>query len=97
MEEILQGFRVSQKKVSTLEQSILHLQTQKRTLANELDLLKRELAEKEQQITLLKEKYEAAKLAKEINSSSDHTELIAKIDKYLKEIDICLRYFGVQD
>ena len=97
MEEILQSFRFSQKKVSALEQLILHLQTQNHSLVNELDLLKRELEEKNQEMRLLTEKYEAAKLAKGIDSTIDNAELEAKIDKYLKEIDICLRYFGVQE
>ena len=97
MEEILQKFHISQKKVSHLEQLILHFQTQRKDLENEVQLLRKELEEKNQEIQLLTEKYEAVKLAKGVNSSIDSTELIAKIDKYLKEIDICLRYFGVQE
>jgi len=97
MEEILKQFRISQKKLSNLEQLILNVQSEKHALEEELQFLRRELEDKEQEINMLHEKYEAAKLAQNLNPSLDSSELTAKIDKYLKEIDICLRYFGVQE
>ncbi|MEM6628909.1 MAG: hypothetical protein AAF694_04520 [Bacteroidota bacterium] len=97
MEEILQKFHISQKKVSRLEQLILHFQSRHSDLEHEVLNLRKKLEEKDQEIQQLTEKYEAVKLAKGLDASIDSAELIAKIDKYLKEIDICLRYFGVQE
>ena len=97
MDEVFQKLQVANRKVVKLEHLIIRLLEEQAGLQKELELLKEVLDSKDQENAMLSEKYEAAKLAKSISSEADRAALHDKIDNYLKEIDICLKKFGVQE
>lgn len=97
MDEVLEQLQATARKAAQLEQAVQRLLKQREGMKAELTLLREQLAAQEQAYTLLEEKYEASKLAKNLSSPADRVALQDKIDNYLKEIDICLKKFGVQD
>lgn len=70
------------------------MQADKTRLELSLEQTQQQLLEKNKDLGGIEEKYEALKLAKSIDSPDDREEVMAKIDLYLKEIDICLRTLG---
>lgn len=70
------------------------MQTEKTRLQTSLEQAQQELNAKNKDLGGIEEKYEALKLAKSIGSPEDRDEVMAKIDLYLKEIDICLKTLG---
>ncbi len=97
MDKLVQHLRQLNDKVSQLEQLIRKLQVKNDELTQEVNNLRQSLSEQEKAYDKLMEKYEAAKMIKGLNQQLNHEGLNDKIDQYLKEIDICLKYFGVQE
>jgi len=97
MDHLIQRLQKLTKKVARMEQLVVQLQSDNQRLALDVSNLKQTLSEKQNDYELLEERYEAVKLIKGVDSDIDSEGLKAKIDNYLKEIDICLKYFGVQD
>ncbi|MEZ4830150.1 MAG: hypothetical protein R3C61_28280 [Bacteroidia bacterium] len=56
--------------------------------------MKQKIEEKDREMTALTEKYETAKLVNSLQNGQDLLAVQAKIDDYIKEIDICLKNFG---
>ncbi len=97
MDELVQHLQQLNHKVSQLEQLITTLQAEKRELFEEMTTIRQTLDDREREYEKLMEKYEAAKMIKGLNKELSNDGLKDKIDQYLKEIDICLKYFGVQE
>ena len=101
MDDIVQRLQVANRKVTKLEQLIHRLGQEKQELERRLQQLTDQTHKHDAAFTELQQKYEALKLAKGLGNGAaneeDRAAIHEKIDKYLKEIDICLKIFGDQD
>ncbi|MEO0471013.1 MAG: hypothetical protein AAF206_15405 [Bacteroidota bacterium] len=94
MEEILRRLQESNQKAVKLERLLGRMRETCTNLETELTQLQADLADKEQTIADLTEKYDAAKVARSLHNGEDNEMVRSKIDLYLKEIDICLKSLG---
>ncbi|MDX2247664.1 MAG: hypothetical protein SF052_12845 [Bacteroidia bacterium] len=94
MDELLQKFQGTNQKAAKLERLLLRLRQDHDQMQAKIEALTKALEEKDREITALTEKYEALNRAKSLNNGPDVQAIQAKIDDYLKEIDICLKNFG---
>jgi chromosome segregation ATPase len=96
MEEILHKLHSVSKKVEKLEKKFHRLKQDRDQLHDTLQEAKTLLGEKARALVELEERYEAAKVVNSLGNKGDYKEIQAKIDNYLKEIDICLSILGDQ-
>ncbi|RMG73815.1 MAG: hypothetical protein D6722_03235 [Bacteroidetes bacterium] len=89
------------RRIEAVSRKAVAVQQQLAQLAQERDRLQERIAELEAQLSRrdadrqeMMEKYEAVKLAKSLNNQADREAVLAQIDLYLKEIDLCLNSFG---
>ena len=94
MEEILRRLQESNQKAVKLDRLLTQMRENCAALETELTQLQADIADKEQTIADLTDKYEAAKLARGLHNGEDKEMVRSKIDLYLKEIDICLKSLG---
>ncbi|MEM6804765.1 MAG: hypothetical protein AAF696_25430 [Bacteroidota bacterium] len=94
MDELLRRLQESNRKAAKLERLVLRMKEDKEKLRSNFDALKTEMASREEELEGMKEKYEAVKLAKHMDPSTDRKAVQEKIDLYIKEIDACLKRFG---
>ncbi|MEZ4777361.1 MAG: hypothetical protein R3D00_29560 [Bacteroidia bacterium] len=94
MDELLHKFQGTNQKAAKLERLLLRLRQEHDQMKEKIEELTQALEEKDREMAALTEKYEAVKLVKSINNGQDLQAVQAKIDDYIKEIDICLKNFG---
>jgi predicted transcriptional regulator len=94
MDELLRRLQDINRKAVKLEKAMQKLQAEKDRLGKELKEARAELDSKNGELNGMGERYEALKLAKSIGNPEDRDSVMAKIDLYLKEIDICLKTLG---
>ncbi len=80
-------------KVEKLDAHVNHLTQQRDALLETLAVEEAQRKAKEKELGEMEQKYEAAKLVKDLGEGQNNEEIKAKIDSYLKDIDICLEYF----
>lgn len=82
------------RKAAGVQRELEQLAAEKRRLEERILELEAQLHHREALHHELEEKYEAVKLAKSLNNQADRAAVLARIDLYLKEIDLCLNSFG---
>lgn len=94
MEKLFPRLQAVSRKVVKLERLVLRLSREKTQLEEQVSQLEKEKAALQQQQEETLQKYEAAKLVKSLHHTEDRDAVQLKIDRYLKEIDDCLKIFG---
>lgn len=97
MDELIQQLGQLASTTQKLEKYILHLKSENLELKNQIESLTLAQQIKGNELSALQQKYEANKLVKGLVDKADQEEIKEKIDSYLKEIDICLKFFGDQN
>ena len=93
MDDILRIIHKLTLKVEKLDTHVHKLTQQRDSLSNELEAERARNKADQEALVELEQKYEAAKLVKDLGEGQNHEEIKTKIDSYLKDIDICLEYF----
>ncbi len=97
MDDLIRQLTLLASTTQKLEKYVQKLKSENLALQNQIVDLKQEQQQKEEELIVLQEKYEANKLVKGLVESADRDEIKEKIDTYLKDIDICLKIFGDQN
>ncbi|MEM7655912.1 MAG: hypothetical protein AAF399_07275 [Bacteroidota bacterium] len=94
MEKLFPRLQEVSRKVVKLERMVLRMNREKAQLQEQVSQLEQEKKALFQQHEEIQQKYEAAKLVKSLHTTEDREAVQLKIDRYLKEIDDCLKIFG---
>ena len=97
MEGIIHKLTDLSERAEYLNQKTAVLVEENRQLKDRLRLLQQNIAEKNQVVNALQDQYNILKLAKNIeggDKNENAEELRKKINKYLREIDQCLKLLG---
>lgn len=82
------------RKAAGVQRQLTQMAHEKNRLTARISELEAQLDRREAAYREMAEKYEAVKLAKSLNNQADREAVLARIDLYLKEIDVCLNSFG---
>ena len=97
MEGIIHKLSDLSERADYLNQKTAALVEENRQLKERINLLQQNVAEKNQVLNELRDQYNILKLAKNMEggeNSENAEELRKKINKYLREIDQCLKLLG---
>ncbi|WNJ21330.1 hypothetical protein [Pontibacter sp. G13] len=94
MEELLLRLQTLHSKVSQLETVNQELSEVAEDLQSENETLRQSLDGRTRELEALKERYEALKLVKSLHSLEDREIVRGHLDRFIQEIEICLKNFG---
>lgn len=94
MDELIRRLQVLSRKAAKLEAVVESLKTDNKTLEGRVAELENGVASQTEAYQTMVEQYETLKLVKSLDTSESRDAIKAKIDLYLKEIDLCLKSFG---
>lgn len=94
MDGLLHKIQETNRKAAKLERLLLRLKQERDEFEKKVVELEKIIEGKDATIEELEEKYEMVKVAKSMTNGQNLEEVYAKIDDYIKEIDICLKNFG---
>lgn len=94
MDELIRRLQVLSRKAAKLEAVVETLKANNHTLQTRVSDLETGTETQAAAYQSIKEQYETLKLVKSLETPESRDAMKAKIDLYLKEIDLCLKSFG---